>query len=442
MQKRIVIIGAGPTGLGAAYRLQEIGYENWEIYEANNYVGGLSASFKDEAGFTWDIGGHVMFSHYEFFTRLVDKLLKGDYLRHVRRAFIWTENCWVPYPFQDNIASLPKEKIVECIMGVIEAGKNQTQPQNFQDWIIFTFGQEIANSFMIPINEKTWAIPLDQMSQNWIAERIDTVSPRKLIENVVYHKEDVDFGPNKTFIFPKSGGTGGLYNRFIPFIANKLFLNKKLAKIDLETKKLKFEDGKEAVYDVLISTMPLDQLVRIARIKQLYSHADNLKHNGSLIVGIGLHKKVPSNRSWMYFPDRTIPFYRATYLSNYSAENAPQGKYYSIMCETSYSAYREVDKKSVVDETIEGLIKAKLLERKDKKDIVSRYLFDAKYAYPIPTLSRDRDLETIQLFLEKNDIFSRGRFGAWKYEIGNMDHSVMQGVEVVNRLAAERVWNL
>jgi len=63
MSNKIVIIGAGPTGLGAAFRLHELGYRNWEIYERNHYIGGLSASFKDNKGFTWDIGGHVLFSN-------------------------------------------------------------------------------------------------------------------------------------------------------------------------------------------------------------------------------------------------------------------------------------------------------------------------------------------------------------------------------------------
>ena len=57
--RKIIIIGAGPTGLGAAYRLNELGHQNWVLLEKNDYVGGLSASFVDDAGFTWDVGGHV-----------------------------------------------------------------------------------------------------------------------------------------------------------------------------------------------------------------------------------------------------------------------------------------------------------------------------------------------------------------------------------------------
>ena len=80
MQIKYLIIGAGPTGLGAAIRLQELGENSFAVLEANDYVGGLSASFKDEHGFTWDIGGHVIFSHYPYFDQLLDKALGKDSL--------------------------------------------------------------------------------------------------------------------------------------------------------------------------------------------------------------------------------------------------------------------------------------------------------------------------------------------------------------------------
>ena len=65
--KKIVIIGAGPTGLGAAYRLHELGYDNWVMYEKSDDVGGHATSHVDKNGFVWDEGGHVIFSHYQYF---------------------------------------------------------------------------------------------------------------------------------------------------------------------------------------------------------------------------------------------------------------------------------------------------------------------------------------------------------------------------------------
>src|SRR3954462_4774545 len=100
---RIVVIGAGPTGLGAGYRLAELGYDDWGILEASDRVGGLATSFTADDGFTWDIGGQVMFSHYEYYDRLVDRLMGEEYSTLNREAWVWMEDRFIPYPFQNNI---------------------------------------------------------------------------------------------------------------------------------------------------------------------------------------------------------------------------------------------------------------------------------------------------------------------------------------------------
>jgi len=87
---RIVIIGAGPCGQGAAWRLHELGFENYTVFEKNNYVGGLSASFSDEKGFTWDIGGHIHCLHYDYFDRVMETVLPEDgWVSHERESWIW-----------------------------------------------------------------------------------------------------------------------------------------------------------------------------------------------------------------------------------------------------------------------------------------------------------------------------------------------------------------
>src|SRR5215204_7166426 len=119
--KRIVILGAGPTGLGAAYRLQELGYHNWDIYEQHNYVGGLATSFTDDKGFTWDIGGHVLFSHYKYYDNLLDKLIGAHYTEIMRESWVWMQDRFIPYPFQNNIRHLHPESVLGCLLGLIEA---------------------------------------------------------------------------------------------------------------------------------------------------------------------------------------------------------------------------------------------------------------------------------------------------------------------------------
>jgi len=84
---RHLIIGAGPTGLGAAWRLEQRGIRDWLILEAGDTPGGLAQSVVDDHGFTWDLGGHVQFSHYELFDQLMDELLGVDgWLYHDRES--------------------------------------------------------------------------------------------------------------------------------------------------------------------------------------------------------------------------------------------------------------------------------------------------------------------------------------------------------------------
>jgi hypothetical protein len=93
-----------------------------------------------------------------------------------------------------------------------------------------------------------------------------------------------------------------------------------------------------------------------------------------------------------------------------------------------------VNKDNITERTIKGLIKAGLIPESDIPNIVSRFLMDVEYSYPVPTLKRDNILNTLNPYLESCNIFSRGRFGTWLYETGSMDQSFMQGVEAVDRL--------
>jgi protoporphyrinogen oxidase len=437
MEKRIVIIGAGPCGLGAAYRLKELGYRNWAVFEEEPHIGGLSASVKDRQGFVWDKGGHVIFSHFKYFDDIIRKLLGTEFIEHQRKAYIYSFDRWIPYPFQNNIRYLPVKELLECILGLTEAQSRKNDPRHFKDWILYTFGDGIAKYFLIPQNLKTWGYPLEYISKDWIGERVSVIDIKRILKNIIADKDDVSWGPNNKFKFPLYGGTGGLFNKFQPIIKEKLFLRKKAVGINIKKRQILFADGSKDNYDILINTSSLDQFIRMMepRQKALSCASGSLKYSGSYVVGVGLKGRCTSTKCWMYFPEDKTPCYRITYFSNYSRHNVPDHSlYWSLLCETSYSRYKKVTKSNIIEDTINGLIATKLISKSDKKNIVSTQLIDIKYSYPIPTLKRDNALQLINASLEKNMIYSRGRFGAWKYECGNMDHSLMQGVNIVERI--------
>jgi protoporphyrinogen oxidase len=441
-RSRVVIIGAGPTGLGAARRLTELGCSDWLLLEAGGQPGGLAASFVDERGFTWDIGGHVQFSHYEYFDSVMDDLLGPDgWLTHERESWVWLRGRFVPYPFQNNIRLLPHDDAERCLHGLVDIVESpRPAPNHFGEWMEAKFGRGIVDVFMRPYNFKVWAHPAEAMSASWVGERVAVTDLRRVLSNFVHGRDDVSWGPNSTFRFPLRGGTGAVWKACAERLPkNHLRYGCPVAHVDLDSKVLTTRSGHRIKYDTLVSTMPLDVLADLSQQAELAAVARNgLLRSSSNIVGIGLNGAPPEalrRKCWMYFPEDDCPFYRVTVFSNYSPNNVRDpSSQWSLMAEVSESQHKPVDSLSLVDSVVDGALATGLI--RDRGDVVSTWRYRAEYGYPIPSVGRDNALAVMLPFFESHDVLSRGRFGAWKYEVSNQDHSFMQGVE-----AAERIIN-
>ena len=438
----VLIVGAGPTGLGAARRMSELGIDDWLLLESAGSPGGLASSFVDDAGFTWDIGGHVQFSHYEYFDRAMAELLGEDgWLTHERESWVWLRGRFVPYPFQNNVRLLPPEDAERCLHGLVDITQTpRPRPANFGEWMEAKFGPGICDVFMRPYNFKVWAHPPEMMSAGWVGERVAVTDLRRVLSNIVHGRDDVSWGPNNTFLFPRHGGTGAVWRACAEKLPkDKMRFGWRAASIDLERKVLTTSHGHEIAYGTLVSTMPLDLLVSMTRRTELEPIArTGLLRSSSHIFGLGLRGDPPAalkRKCWMYFPENDCPFYRVTVFSNYSPNNVPNpGGQWSLMAEVSESGHKPVDADRLAEEVIDGAIATGLIE--GRGSIVSLWQHRVEYGYPIPAVGRDAALDELLPFFDKQSVLSRGRFGAWKYEVSNQDHSFMQGVE-----AAERIVN-
>lgn len=438
---RIAIVGAGPTGLGAAHRLEERGHRDYVVLEADEIVGGLSRSFEND-GFTWDVGGHVAFSHYPAFDGMLEEALPEEPYRIERRSFIRIADTWVPYPIQNNLRYLPPEMQMECLMGLLETRevRCEEEPETFFEWMHRVFGSGFARIFMEPYNFKVWATPPELMSHHWISERVSVIDFERALRNIVYRQDDTGWGPNNTFAFPKRGGTGAIWQGLAGLLGERVRTGARVENISPQRRVVTLRGGEEVAYDRLISTMPLDKLARVcegAEEAGLAGETEELMHSGTLVVGVGLEKPMRPGTCWMYFPEADCPFYRVTNFAQYSNYNVPGGdtdRYSSFMCETSYSPFKPADAARIVEETIQGLVNVGLMEESDRGRIATTFLYDAEYGYPIPTVDRDEALGVANAWFERQGIYSRGRFGAWRYEVGNMDHSYQMGREAADRI--------
>lgn len=471
----VLVLGAGPTGLGAATRLNQLGYDNWLMVDQAEEAGGLACTDITPEGFLFDMGGHVIFSHYQYFDELLDTALGAGpeaWNTLERVSYVWYKNRWVAYPFQNNISALDKDDQIKCLTGLVEAKVANSlapgKPKNFDEWILRVMGPGIADIFLRPYNFKVWAVPTTMMQCEWLGERVATVDVDRAITNVIHNKEDAGWGPNAVFRFPTEGGTGAIWKavaRLLPQEKMVFGADKAVTNIDKDAKTVTLADGRKIAYESLISTLPLDITLRWMGKGEW---ADGLTHSSSHIIGIGIRGKCPHGlKCWLYFPEDDCPFYRTTVFSHYAKKNCPddgaklptlcladgsapgseeatEGPYWSLMFEVSESYLKPVNQQPVtlagsagtwpeiVRETLIGAINTKLVDPKD--EIVSIYHRRLEHGYPTPSTGRDAVLKQALPWLRQHGIWSRGRFGSYKYEVANQDHSLMLGVECVDNV--------
>jgi protoporphyrinogen oxidase len=299
------------------------------------------------------------------------------------------------------------------------------------------------------------------MQCQWLGERVAAPDVKTVTRNVILNKTAGGWGPNATFRFPAEGGTGNIWIQVantLPKKNTRFGKNGAVDSLDAEKKVVKMADGTSIKYHKLVSTMAVDSLVEKMGNKELVDLSKGLYYSTTHVIGVGIRGQRPErigDKCWLYFPEDNCNFYRATIFSNYSPNNQPNeqvqlptlqkadgsapdsdaaayGPYWSIMLEVSESTMKPVDRETLLADSIRGLVNTEMLSGSD--EIVSTYVRSFDHGYPTPTLEREGVLKQLLPKLQDMDIYSRGRFGSWRYEVGNQDHSFMLGVEAVDAI--------
>ena len=350
------------------------------------------------------------------------------------------KNRFVPYPFQYNLHRLPEEDQKRHPWARTHPRRTSRQDQ-LRFFSTQFFGDGLCDLFLTLGNFKVWAHPARLMRCQWTAERVAPVSLERVRANIEQQTDQVSWGPNNTFQFPKQGGTGAIWKSLANQLpADKIRLNAQVARVDADTKTVALTNGQTVRYDRLVSTMPLNKLAEALGDANLVQKTQKLLYSATHIVGIGLEGQPPEHlkrKCWMYFPEKDCPFYRVTVFSNYSPNNTPRpGQTWSLMAEVSESAHKPVAQEQLLLEVLDGMRQTKLIDA--NSTILSQFHLRLPQGYPVPGLERDSILGDVLPTLAEAGILSRGRFGAWKYEVSNQDHSFMQGVEAVEHLVNGR----
>jgi len=425
-----IILGGGLAGLSVAYHLGG----GYTIYEKEDRPGGLCRSDQLE-GFLFDRSGHLLHFRNDYTRKLVEKLLKGNLISHSRRAWVYSKGVYTRYPFQANTYGLPAEVVADCLIGFIEAQRRDritpnTRFKNFEDWILRNFGRGIATHFMLPYNEKMWTLPPRELTTEWL----DPYVPRPSLKEVVLGaltEQEKPFGYNAEFSYPRRGGIEALV-RALAKDVKPIFTGYRAERIDWKRQLIRFANGAEAPYSYLVSTISLPELMRMLTPAppNLLQAATELRFCSVYNINFGISRKNISNKHWVYFPEKEFSFYRVGFPANFSPQVAPL-QASSVYTEVSYSSSRPLDKLTIINRVKEDLQRAGII--KSPKEVIAEKVFDIKYAYVIYDHSYRKNVRVLHQFLQRNRIFSIGRFGGWKYS--SMEDAILDGRATAERIA-------
>ncbi|PWU02268.1 MAG: UDP-galactopyranose mutase [Terriglobia bacterium] len=470
-----IVIGAGPTGLSAAYHLGSDSI----LLEQNARVGGWCRSLEVN-GFTFDFAGHIMFSNEPYVHQLYQMLLGDNVHWQDREAWIYSKNVYTRYPFQGSLYGLPPNVIKECIVGAIEArfgslkndkpepaggkangrtngsasaclngsikdccadgileasvplAETGSEPHNFEEFIYRVWGAGIARHFAIPYNRKLWAVPLDQMETSWLGGRVPLPDLEEMIEGALSPKPK-PMGPNARFGYPLRGGFQALMDAWLPHLQGDVCLNSRVVKVSPRRHTVTLSNGSELKYNHLISTMPLPVLIRqmdTEAPEQVRKAAAALRYVSVRCVHLGVGREHLTGKHWIYYPEDTV-FHRIFVQGNASPYCNPPGGF-GLTCEITYSESKPLpcEGDDLVRRCIEDCHKVGMFRPEDP--VWASAHCDLPYAYVVYDHGRAASVTKIREWLAEQDILLAGRYGEWEYY--NSDHAFIAG-----KKAAEQV---
>jgi protoporphyrinogen oxidase len=428
---KIVIIGAGPTGLSAAYHLEKKGFYDYKLFEKESTAGGLCRSVEQD-GFTFDFTGHLLHISDPYFKSFIEDVVGMHNLNTIyRKSFIYSQNTYTRYPYQVNLFGLPEDTVVECIEGYIRRKKSSRRTQTFPEWVLQNFGAGFGKYFFFPYQRKIFAYNLEKITASWTGRFVPSTSLKQIIHGALYDTPESSIGYNAKFFYPKVGGISFWVDMMAHELQNDFYTDFCVQEIDIKNKVVLFTNGHVESYEQLITTMPLDTLLRLIKedsSTHMAASADKLLCNKVVNFNLGIAHPNISEKHWIYYPEKQYPFYRIGFSHNFSSAMVPDG------CSSLYGEFSYLNESPA---TVARMLKQSLKETKrvlkiNEVDIVTQKNIHIDHAYVIYDFWREKQLPKLHNELQKNQIYSVGRFGEWKYS--SMQEALLDGKKIVEKL--------
>lgn len=413
---KYLILGAGPAGLAFANRLKQNGEDDFLVLEKEQEAGGLCRSVCVD-GAPFDIGG----GHFLDVRRpKVNAFLFGfmeeeEWQLFERDSRIALGEAFISHPLEANIWQMDLERQISYLKSIAAAGCNlgkEEQPEKFVDWIRWKLGDQIAEEYMLPYNQKMFGENLNDLGTYWLAKLPD-VSFEDTLRSCLTRQAHAKQPGHAQFYYPKHYGYGELWLRMAEAVSDHMEYEKAVTGIEFDQKMIHCADGTSYAADVIVTTVPWMEFQDIAGMpEEIKESLSGLKHTGVWTQYVP--RNLDTEAQWIYYPSKELSYHRILVRHNFCAGSR------GVWTETNAERFAEhaecIGENAVCTESEGG--------------DAFRYL--NAYAYPLNTVQKPRIMKNLLDFAEKHGVLGLGRWG--EHEHYNSDVTVERAMQLADRL--------
>jgi len=408
----IVIIGAGPAGLSAAYEISKSGL-TCTVLEKSSLVGGLART-EEYKGYRFDIGGHRFFTKSQSVNRLWHEILGSDFIRRPRLSRIYYKSRFFAYPLDPvgTLWSLGFLESARCVLSYIAAKMAPIKPERtFEDWVCNRFGRRLFEIFFKTYTEKVWGMRCSEIQAAWAAQRIQGLSGGTLVREFFRLRRRSRQKAIKTLIhdfeYPRLG-PGMMWMKCREIIEARgctVRMNAPVNRIEWRAGEVLavHSGGKRYTGSHFISTMPVREMLLSLDPKppaDVLDAAQDFQYRDFILVALIVRGRDLFADNWIYVHDPGVKVGRVQNFNNWSAEMVPDADTTCLGLE--YFCFEGDGLWCASDQELIARAKREIkqLGLLDPSMVTDAKVVRVEKAYPIYNDTYQRGIQKVREFLE------------------------------------------
>jgi protoporphyrinogen oxidase len=447
----VVIVGAGPAGLTAAYELAGRGVRSI-VLERDGLVGGLART-EEYKGYLFDVGGHRFFTKVSLVQKIWTDILGSDFLSRPRLSRIYYKKKFFHYPLEpvNALLGLGLFESIRCCFSYLSAQIFPMRPETtFEAWVTNRFGKRLFHIFFDTYTTKVWGLRCDQIQAEWAAQRIRGLSLASVVRSALFTKPAgvAQKKEIKTLIhefqYPRRG-PGMMWTRcreLIEAAGSEVSLRSPVEKIRWEPGRVLSVDaaGRRYQGSHFISTMPIRELLHAldpAPPPEVLCAADDFHYRDFLLVALIVRGGNLFPDNWIYVHEPKVKVARIQNFKNWSAEMVPDPETSCLGLE--YFCFEGDGLWNTPDNELIALGSAEVLQLGliPPDAVLDGKVIRVRKAYPVYNETYRRGLDTVRRFLGSvPNLQLVGRNGMHHYN--NQDHSMLTAILAVRNILGAR----